>query len=142
MDLSSWFSKKQQIVTLSTTEAEYVALSTATQEAMWIRRLLSDFGVTMDQPTVILEDNQGAICLAKNPVTRTRSKHIDVRYHYIRETLSEEGTINLLYCSTSEMIADILTKPLPKGRFEMLRDNMGLVKVNSSPPDELSGSVA
>ena len=128
----SWFSKKQQIVTLSTAEAEYVALSAATQEAMWIRRLLSDFHVPLDRPTVILEDHQGAICLAKNPVTRSRSKHIDIRYHYIRETLSE-GAINLQYCPTSEMIADILTKPLPKGRFELLRDSMGLV--NLSPPD-------
>ena len=79
----SWFSKKQPIVTLSTPEAEYVALSTATTEAVWIRKLLLDFGVSRSQATTIIEDNQGAICLAINPVTHSRSKHGDVRYYYI-----------------------------------------------------------
>lgn len=124
----SWFSKKQPIVTLSTAEAEYVALSTATQEAVWIRKLLSDFGVSQSQATTIMEDNQGAICLAKNPVTHSRSKHIDVRYHYIREALND-GIIDLQYCPTHDMIADTLTKLLPKQRFVMLRKNMGLMKL-------------
>ena len=124
----SWFSKKQPFVTLSTAEAEYVALSMATQEAVWIRRLLSDLTVTQDQATVLMEDNQGAIYIGKNPVSHARTKHIDVRYHYIREALNE-GIINVQYCPTHEMIADILTKPLPKNRFETLRTNMGLTKV-------------
>ena len=124
----SWYSKKQPIVTLSTAEAEYVALSTATQEAVWIRKLLSDLGVSQDQPTTIMEDNQGAICIAKNPVTHSRSKHIDVRYHYIREALNS-NIVNLQYCPTHDiMLADTLTKPLPKERFVMIRNNMGLVK--------------
>ena len=91
----SWLSKKQPVVTLSTTEAEYIALNTATQEAVWLRQLLLDFGVQQDQATTIMEDNQGAIFIAKNPVTHARSKHIDVRYHYIREAL-RDGTIDLL----------------------------------------------
>ena len=126
----SWLSKKQPIVTLSTAEAEYVALSTATTEAVWIRKLLLDFGVSQSQATTIMEDNQGAICLARNPVTHSRSKHIDIRYHYIREALND-GIIKLQYCPTHDMLADTLTKPLPKGRFVMIRNNMGLVK----PPD-------
>lgn len=85
----SWYSKKQGIVTLSTAEAEYIALSTATQEAVWIRRLLSDLKVTQKHPTVLMEDNQGAIFIANNPVSHSRTKHIDVHYHYIREALSE-----------------------------------------------------
>ena len=104
----SWLSKKQGIVTLSTAEAEYVALTMATQEAVWIRRLLSDLKVPHDHPTVLKEDNQGAIiCIA---VSHARTKHIDVRYHYIREALSEE-TIELKYCPTNEMIApNLFTK--------------------------------
>lgn len=90
----SWLSKKQPIVTLPTTEAEYVALSTATQEAVWLRKLLSDFIVHQDQATAIMEDNQGAIFIARNSVTNARTKHIDIHYHYIREALSE-GTIDL-----------------------------------------------
>ena len=136
----SWLSKKQPVVTLSTTEAEYIALSTATQETVWLRQLLLDFGVQQDQATTIMEDNQGAIFIAKNPVTHARSKHIDVRYHYIREAL-RDGTIDLQYCPTQEMTADILTKPLHKGRFESLREKMGLEKVKATPLDELSGSV-
>ena len=126
----NWLSKKQPIVTLSTAEAEYVALSTATQEAVWLRKLLKDFGESQDQATMIMEDNQGTICIAKNPIEHSRTKHIDVRYHYIREALHEK-IIELNYCPTEEMIADILTKPLPKGRFEILRDKMGLEKVTT-----------
>ena len=90
----SWYSKKQPIVTLCTAEAEYVALSTATQEAVWIRKLLSDFSVSQSQATTITEDDQGAICLARNPVTHSRSKHMDVRYHYIQDALND-GIIDL-----------------------------------------------
>ena len=109
----SWLSKKQPIVTLSTCEAEYVALSTATQEAVWIKRLLSDFHVPQKEATVIMEDNQGAICIAKNPVVQARTKHIDIRHHYVREAVSDD-IVRLQYCPTEEMIADIFTKPIPK----------------------------
>ena len=70
-----------------------------------------------------MEDNQGAICIAKNPVAHSRTKHIDIRYHYIRETLCDK-IIELEYCPTEHMIADLLTKPLHKGRFELLREKM------------------
>ncbi len=80
----SWLSKKQSTVALSTAEAEYVALSQAAQECVWLRRLLSDLGMDVS-PVMILEDNQGAIAIAKNPVDHSRTKHIDIRYHYIRE---------------------------------------------------------
>ena len=95
----NWLSKKQPIVTLSTAEAEYVALSMATQKAVWLRKLLIDFGESQDQATVLMEDNQGAICIAKNPVEHSRTKHIDVRYHYIREALNEK-IIELKYYPT------------------------------------------
>ena len=121
----SWFSKKQAIVALSTSEAEYVALSAATQEVVWLRRLLVDLKSTSNGPTVIMEDNQGAIAIARNPTAHARTKHIDIRYHFIREAV-QKGTINLCYCPTNEMIADLLTKPLPRGQFEALRLAMGM----------------
>ena len=123
----SWFSKKQSIVTLSTAEAEYVALSSLTQEATWIRRLLSDFHIPLDQHIIIMEDNQAAICISRNPVTRARTKHSDIHYHYIREALAE-GKINLKFCPTEIIVADILTKPPPKASFELLHGIMGLQK--------------
>ena len=121
----SCLSKKQVIVTLSTAKAEYVALTMATQEAVWIRRLLSDLKVPQDHPTVLMKNHQGAICIAKNPGSHARTKHINVRCHYIRKALSVE-TIELNYCPTNEMIADIFTKPLHKEGFEVLRNSMNL----------------
>ena len=81
--------------------------------------------VSAKEPTVIFEDNQGAIAIAKNPVSHSRTKHIDIKYHYVREAV-QSGIVNLKYCPTEEMIADILTKPLTKGKFTLLRTKMGL----------------
>ena len=125
----SWVSKKQAT---STSEAEYVAPSSATQEAVWLRRLLADLGAVPADPTVLMEDNQSAIAIAQNPVAHARMKHIDIQYHYVREAL-HEGTIMLLYCPTSEMIADLLTKPLSRGQFERLRFSMGM-DIPTGPP--------
>lgn len=129
----SWLSKKQPIVALSTSEAEYVALSVATQEAVWLRRLFSDLRVDPQEPTMLMEDNQGTIAIAKNPISHARTKHIDIRYHYVREAV-QAGVINLTYCPTEEMIADLLTKPLPRGRFEILRRAMGLESLGTARP--------
>ena len=121
----SWLSKKQTVVALSTSEAEYIALSTATQEVVWIRRLLCDLGAFLDVPTMLLEDNQGAIAIAHNPVDHARTKHIDIRYHFVREAV-QKRLVELKYCSSREMVADILTKPLSKEQFERLREAMGM----------------
>jgi hypothetical protein len=121
----SWLSKKQPVVALSTSEAEYVALSMATQEATWLRRLLSELNAGDVKPTLIYEDNQGAIAIAKNPVAHSKMKHIDVKYHYVREAIQNK-IVTLEYCPTEDMLADLLTKPLFKGRFEKLRVQMGL----------------
>ena len=130
----SWLSKKQAIVALSTSEAEYIALSVATQEAVWLRRLLVDLKGNSVCPTVMMEDNQGTIAMARNPVSHARTKHIDIRYHYVRETVQKK-VISLNYCPSENMTADILTKPLTRGRFESLRSLMGMDTC------ELSGSV-
>ena len=124
-----WFSKRQPVVALSTTEAEYVALSAATQEAVWLNRLLSDIKATPQMPVVIKEDNQGTITVARNPISHNRTKHIDIKLHYVREAL-ENGVIDLMYCPTEQMAADILTKPLTRQRFETLRLEMGIKNVS------------
>ena len=121
----SWLSKKQATVALSTAEAEYVALSAATQEAIWLRRLLTDVGESLEDPIVINEDNQGAIPMAKNPVGHARTKHIDICYHLVREGV-QNGAIILKYVATGEMIADILMKLLPKHPFQKLVMELGM----------------
>ena len=125
-----WFSKKQPVVALSTTEAEYVALSAAIQEVVWLNRLLSDIKAMPQMPVVIKEDNQGTIAVARNPISHNRTKHIDIKFHYVREAL-EDGIIDLIYCPTEQMAADILTKPLTRQRFETLRLEMGLKNLPS-----------
>ena len=100
----TWSSRKQSSVALSTVEAEYMALSVATQEAIWLRHLQEELGVTNTGPTLIYEDNQGAISMAKNPVFHKRTKHVQIRYHFMREAV-EQGTITLEYCRTDEMTA-------------------------------------
>ena len=85
----SWRSKKQDTVTLSTAEAEYVALSSATQECVWMRRLNSELGNPPKGPTTILEDNQFSIAVARNAQFHRRAKHIDIRHHFIREEVKK-----------------------------------------------------
>ena len=120
----TWLSKKQADVALSTSEAEYVALSMAAQEAAWLLKLLTDLQIPKE-PIIIMEDNQGAIALARNPIAHSQTKHIDIHFHFIREA-QEEGMIDIVYCPTSEMVADLFTKPLPRGQFEKLRSLMGM----------------
>ena len=122
---TSWCSKKQGTVAKSTTEAEYVALSQATQEAIYLRKVLADLGYKADLPTVLHEDNQGAIEISRNPRFHSRTKHIDVTFHFIREriTLNE---IRVVYYPSSDMLADIMTKGLTKSRFEKLRNSLNV----------------
>jgi len=122
----SWRSKKQDTVALSTAEAEYVALSCAAQECVWMRRLNSELGNLPEGPTTILEDNQSSIAMAKNPQFHGRAKHTDIRHHFIREQVSD-GTIELKYCPTCEMVADMLTKGLTQQQFCFLRERAGMV---------------
>ena len=125
----TWCSKRQACVSKSTTEAEYVALSTACQEAVWLRRLLSDIGMKQCGPSTIFEDNQGAIELSRNPKFDNRTKHIDVSYHYVREQVNLD-TVSIKYCSTREMVADVMTKGLAKISFEKFRNKLGVVKID------------
>lgn len=125
----SWNCKRQPTIALSTTEAEYMATSHCTKEAIWLRKLLADVGFTQEGATSIMCDNQGCIALAKNPTNHSRTKHIDIQHHFIRERV-ESGEIGLTYCPTQDMVADVLTKALAKDRHERLRSNMGLLGID------------
>lgn len=116
----SWKTKKQQTVALSSCEAEYMALGLCVQESLFLRNLLNDLQMEITNDCVqIGVDNQGAIALAKNPVARQRSKHIDIRYHFIRECI-KENQVSLYYVSTQNNLADVLTKPVSGKRIRRL----------------------
>ena len=122
----SWSSKRQTVVALSTTEAEYVSLSYATQETVWLRKLLGSIGFDQHKSTILHEDNQSTIALIKNPKHHARTKHIDIKYHFIRQSV-DTNCIEVKYCCTDNMIADIMTKSLPRPKFEKLRAMLGIV---------------
>jgi hypothetical protein len=112
----SWLSKGQATVALSSTEAEYMAVSEAVREVSWLRQLLSDLKCVQHEPTVIWEDNLQTILLASDPLHHARNKHIDVRHHYVRDKVTD-GQVVLRHCPTGEMVADMFTKPLPRVVF-------------------------
>lgn len=128
----SWRSKKQTCVALSTAEAEYMALASAAQEAIWIRQLIADLKGEQIGPIMLLEDNQAAICMAKNPQFHGRAKHVDIKYHFVREKVCS-GVVELKYCPTAEMIADMLTKGLSQDKFVKLRLMVGVAKFPGHP---------
>ena len=120
----SWYSGKQKGISTSTAQAEYIALSHAAKEAIFLRQLFSEFDSSDYGPIMIQEDNQAALAISKNPVFYSKTKHIDICYHFTREAVAE-SQIELQYCNTQYMIADILTKPLAKFQFEKLRSRLG-----------------
>jgi hypothetical protein len=127
--LVSWQSVKQQVVVLSSCEAEYIAASTASTQALWLVRLLSDL-LGRDTGAVELRvDSKSALALAKNLVFYERSKHIRVRYHFIRGCL-EEGNFKTCYINAKDQLADLLTKPLGRIKFLELCSRIGMVQLS------------
>ena len=124
----TWKSKKQSCVALSTAEAEYMALASTAQEAVWMRELTSN---QPSEPTLIFKDNQSAICMAKNPQFHRRSKHINIKFHFVREQVGT-NKICLEYCPTEDMLADILTKGVSCVKFERLTKMWGMSNRPSS----------
>ena len=124
----AWLSKKQPIVTLSTTEAEYVAASVCACQAIWFKRILGELGYNVDGSTVIYCDNTSTIKLSKNPVFHGRCKHIGVRFHFLHDMVKDEE-IQLEHCGSEEQVADIFTKPLKLETFERLRNRLGICSV-------------
>jgi len=121
----SWRSQLQKVVTLSTAEAEYVALAAAVQEVLYMRQLLSELGFEQSKGIQIGEDNQATIKISKNPEHHGRCKHIDIRYFFVQERV-QSGDIDIFYCPTDKMPADILTKGLTPEKFCRLRDLLGV----------------
>jgi hypothetical protein len=116
------------VVALSSCEAEYIAGAAATCQGVWLRRLLEDvLGASMSPPQIKM-DNQSAIALSKNPVLHDRSKHIDTKFHYIRECV-DDGAVRLAFVSTQGQLADIMTKALGKAKFQELRELIGVIKL-------------
>ncbi|ODQ69604.1 hypothetical protein LIPSTDRAFT_32455, partial [Lipomyces starkeyi NRRL Y-11557] len=119
----TWNSKRQTSVALSTAEAEYMALSEAATEALYLRQLLRELHYSQLVPTVIYENNQSYISMAYNPTFHARSKHIDIRYHFIRERI-ESKEVALVHKPTEDMLADVFTKALARERFQRLRSGL------------------
>ena len=111
----SWKSNLQSIVALSTTEAEYIACTEAIKEALWLKGITREFGIEQNSVS-LYSDSQSALHLSKNMMFHERTKHIDVRFHFIREVISS-GNVTLLKVSTEENAADALTKALPSAKF-------------------------
>jgi hypothetical protein len=116
----AWSSRKQPIVTLSTTEAEFVAAAVCASQAIWMKRIIEKLSLEDSKCTIIFCDNSSTIKLSKNPVLHGRSKHIDVRFHFLRD-LTREGAIELVYCGTQDQLADVMSKPLTVDAFQRFR---------------------
>ncbi|KAJ9559520.1 hypothetical protein OSB04_004680 [Centaurea solstitialis] len=125
----AWSSKRQPIVTLSTTEAEFVAATACACQVVWLRRILEHIGLPQEERTIVNCDNMSTIKLSRNPVMHNRSKHIDVKHYFLRDLVSA-GVIELEYCNTQAQVADIMTKPLKLEQFVKLRGELGMVEIN------------
>jgi hypothetical protein len=123
-NLVSWYSKKQNCVSLSTAESEYVAAGSCVTQLVWLKHMLSDYG--LDSDTLLMFcDNLSAISISRNPVQHSRTKHIDIRHHFLRDMV-EDKIINIEHIETTNQLADMFTKPLDSERFFSLRKSLGM----------------
>ena len=129
----SWSSQKQSIVALSSCEAEYIAATSATCQAIWMSRLIRELTSNEVSMAKLMVDNQSAITLSKNTGHHNRTKHIDTRYHFIRECV-ENKRIEISFVRTEDQLADILTKALERLKFQEMRHRIG---IRSNPMEEL-----
>ena len=121
-----WRSKLQPTVSLSTTKAEYRVLTDAAKDILYFRRLLEELGITIDKATPLMNDNQSCIKLVQNPVMHSRTKHIGIQSHFIRETV-QRGDVQVTYTPTEYQQADFLTKLLPFNKFNQNRFDTGIL---------------
>jgi hypothetical protein len=122
-----WSSKRQDVVVLSTTEAEYVATSHTAKEGLWLCSLISQLCRQLGDATTLYSDNQSVIALAKDHQYHARTKHIDIRFHFIRWIIAK-GRLKLIYCPTTDMLADTLMKALPSPKVKHFTHEFGLRK--------------
>lgn len=127
-NLVTWVSQKQRCVALSSCEAEFMAVTAAATQGIWLQNLLKQVVDMPPGPVIIYVDNKSAIDLTKNPIINGRSKHIDMRFHFIRDCV-ERGDIVVKYVKTQEQRADIMTKPLTAAKFEEMRMLLGVKKL-------------
>ncbi|GKD71816.1 hypothetical protein Tco_1325906 [Tanacetum coccineum] len=127
--LTSWVSKKQTALAISTIEAEYVFAEKACQQALWMKQALVDYDIILNDIPIFC-DNKGTIDLSKNPVLHSRTKHIEIRHHFLYDNV-EKGNISIQKVSSEDNIADILTKPLKRKPFNLLRLGLGLMEPNA-----------
>jgi hypothetical protein len=121
----SWASNKQNSVALSTTDAEYIATSHCCAQLLCMSQTLRDYGYKLSK-VPLLCDNESAIRMADNPVEHNRTKHIDIRYHFLRDH-QQKGDIEIAYVSTHNQLADIFTKPLDEKIFSKLRNELNII---------------
>jgi hypothetical protein len=121
-----WQSKKQPIIALSTTEAEYIAATTAITDIMWLQNLLQELGLLKGEPTTLYQDNRSTMLQISKSVIHSRTRHLDVRYHFIKEQV-RLNTIQIQHLPTAQMLADIFTKGLPKSQHMYLRTQIGVL---------------
>ncbi|GKE94514.1 hypothetical protein Tco_1579369 [Tanacetum coccineum] len=124
--LTSWFSKKQTALAISTTEAEYVSAGKACQQALWMKQALIDYDIRLDDVPIMC-DNTGAIDLSKNLVQHSRTKHIEIRHHFLCDNAQKEH-VSIEKVSSEDNIADILTKSLKRESFNYLRLDLGMME--------------
>ena len=122
----SWFRKKQSSIALSIAEAKYVAVASCCTQLLWMIQTLQDFQIICSPPISIMCDNTSAISISKNPVMHSKTKHIPIKYHFLREQVLEQK-VKLEYAPSKEQVADIFTKPLPREAFKYLRQKLGVV---------------
>ena len=136
----SWYTTKQATVALSTTEAEYMAMTEALKEVLWFRTFLSGIGLRCKGPSIIRDDSTGAISLTKTGKHHSRTKHIDIKYHFIRDHIDDKS-VDVVYCQTQDQLADMLTKALPGPTFIRHRKNAGLMSLKDFDGLPARGSV-
>ena len=124
-NLVTWMSKKQNSISLSTAEAEYIAARSCCSQLLWMKKLLGDYGLS-HETMVVYCDNSSAIDISKNPVQHSKTKQIEITYHFIRD-LVERKVVDLEYIPTKRQNANIFTKPLDRSMFESFRQVIGVI---------------